>query len=134
MTESILDSVKETLGVPVDSTSFDQELILYINAALSDLNQLGVGPKDGFAITDKTAIWGDFLTNTLKMNDARTYAALRVKLLFDPPSTSFVIAAIQEQLKESAWRLNAKREETDWVNPDPVDPVLSDDPFADAPA
>lgn len=134
MTESILDSIKETLGVPVDSTSFDNELMLHINSVFSTLTQLGVGPKDGFRIEDKTKVWGDFIPNSLKMNDAKTYMSLRVKLLFDPPATSFVLAAIQEQIQETAWRLNVTREETDWVNPDPVDPVPSDDPFADTPA
>lgn len=125
MTESILDSVKETLGVPVDSTGFDSELMIYINSVFSTLNQLGVGPADGFRIESKNNEWGEFLTNNLKMNDVKTYVSLRVKLLFDPPATSFALDAIKEQIQEHAWRLNVTREETDWTAPpEPIDPLV----------
>lgn len=128
MTDSILDSVKEALGVPVDQPAFDSELILHINSVFSTLTQLGVGPVEGFVINDKTATWDDFIPNNLKMNDVKTFVFLRVKLIFDPPSTSFVIAAIQEQIKETAWRLNVTREETGWVDPDPDPIVIDPDP------
>ena len=129
MAESILDSVKQALGVPVEETAFDSELVLHINAQLSTLRQLGVGPADGFMITDKSSTWEEFLGDKLKkMNDAKTFMAFRVKLLYDPPPTSFVIDAMKEQIQEASWRLNVSREETDWVDPDPVVVV---DPDAD---
>lgn len=129
MAEKILDSVKVALGVPVTETGYDAELILFTNAALSTLNQLGVGPADGFAISTKDEIWEDLLAgpNILKLNDAKTFVAFTVKLAWDPPPTSFAIAAIQEQIKEASWRINVTREHTDWVDPDPVpvpDPTL----------
>lgn len=119
MTDSILDSVKEALGVPVDSTDFDSELTMYINSVLSTLNQLGVGPVGGFMITSNEATWADFLGDNPKLNDAKTYMTFRVKLMFDAPPTSFALDAIKEQIKETEWRLNVTREATDWVNPEP---------------
>ena len=121
MTESILDSVKQALGVPVESTDFDSELTMYINSVLSTLNQLGVGPNEGFSISGKEETWSELLgENSKKLNDAKTYLTFKVKLMFDQPPTSFALAAIQEQIKETEWRLNVTRESTDWVNPEPV--------------
>lgn len=127
MTDSILDSVKTMLGVPVESTDADSELMLHINSVLSNLNQLGVGPLEGFMITDSNAVWADLLSGNMKMNDAKTYVFLRVKMLFDPPTTSFALDAMKEQVQEAAWRLNVTREQTDWVNPNPP-VVLVEDP------
>jgi hypothetical protein len=80
-------------------------------------------------IADNSATWEDFLGDKIKkMNDAHTFMAFRVKLLYDPPPTSFVIDAMKEQIQEASWRLNVSREETDWVDPDPVVVV---DPYSD---
>ncbi len=129
VTESILDSVKEALGISADDTAFDSELVLYINAQLSTLRQLGVGPDAGFMIVGNAETWTDFLGDKeLKMNDAKTFTIFRVKLAFDPPPTSYAMDALKEQVQEATWRLNVTREETDWVNPDPA-PVP--DPYAD---
>jgi hypothetical protein len=128
-TESILDSVKEGLGVPVEDTGFDSELALHINSVLSTLRQLGVGPAAGFMITGNSETWTDFLGDkAVTLVDSKTYMVLRIKLLFDPPPTSFALDAIKEQIQEAAWRLNVTREETDWVNPVPP-PVV--DPYSD---
>lgn len=127
MTDSILDSVKEALGLPVDSSGFESEIIMYINSVFSTLNQLGVGPVEGFRIDNNTPVWADFLgPDSLKFNDVNTYMVFRVKLMFDPPATSFGIDAMQEQIKEAAWRINVAREETAWVDPNAVleDPTL----------
>lgn len=129
MAESILGSVKTALGLPADGTDFDGELIMYINSVFSTLRQLGVGePVNGYAIQDATATWEDFFggTSSAKFNDVKTYMAFRVKMMFDPPDTSYAIDAIKEQIQEFAFRINVSREETDWIDPDPVpvpDPV-----------
>lgn len=130
MAESILNSVKVALGVPVDSDGFDAELVLFTNAALSTLNQLGVGPVDGMTIVDKSQTWEEYLDgpNLNKLNDAKTFVAFTVKLMFDPPQNPSVIEAIKEQIREASWRVNVTREGTDWVDPLPA-PVL--DPYAD---
>lgn len=122
MTDSVLDSVKETLGVPVDQMAFDAELMIYINSVLSTLRQLGVGPADGFMITGNSETWNAFLGDPVpaKFNDVKTYISFRVKLMFDIPATSFAIDAIKQQIQELEWRLNVTREETDWVDPNPI--------------
>lgn len=120
MSDSILTSTKKVCNIGEDYTVFDQDFIMYINTVLSTLNQLGIGPVDGFVIENDTQTWTDFLGADKRMNQAKTYVHLRVRMLFDPPTTSYHIQAIQEQIKELEWRLNVVREGDAWVDPDPV--------------
>lgn len=113
MSESILNSTKKNLGLDVDYKAFDPDVIMHINTAFATLNQLGIGPEDGFMIEDDEAVWADFLGSDLRLNNVKTYVYLRVRLLFDPPTTSFAIQSMKEQVKEFEWRINTHRE---WVN------------------
>lgn len=107
MEQSILMSTRKILQIGLDDNTFDLDVVTHINTALATLNQLGVGPSEGFMIEDDTATWGDFLGDNPKLNSVKTYVYLRVRLLFDPPTTSYAITAINDQLKEMEWRLNA---------------------------
>src|SRR3954467_15187727 len=126
METSILTSTKNVLGIAEDYTVFDLDIITHINTAFSTLTQLGVGPTNGFMIEDADAVWTDFIGDDLQYNAVKSYVFLRVRLLFDPPSTSYVIAAAERQVQELEWRLNVHREETGWVDPDP-DPLPYED-------
>jgi len=117
VSESILTSVKKILGIDDGYVVFDVDVTLHINSVFSTLQQLGIGPAEGFAIEDDTATWDDFLDGSLPFNAVKTYVCLRVKLLFDPPTTSYFIEAIEKQVKELEWRLNSVREETEWTEP-----------------
>ena len=105
MSQRILVSTKKILGIQPDYLAFDLDVITHINSAFSTLQQLGVGPAQGFAIEDDTAEWGDFLGHDPRLNQVKTYVYLRVRLLFDPPTTSFAIDAMEKQVKEMEWRL-----------------------------
>lgn len=122
METSILISTKKVLGIAEDYTVFDLDIITHINSAFSDLAQLGVGPDDGFMIEDDSTEWEAFLGDDLQLNSVKTYIYLRVRLLFDPPATSYAVTAMEEQIQRLEWRLNIHREETEWVDPDP--PVI----------
>jgi hypothetical protein len=117
--DSILNSVKKNLGLDESYTAFDADILLYINGVFSTLNQLGIGPEDGFAIEDDSTTWDAFLGTDLKLNSVKTYMYLRVRLLFDPPQTSHHIDAVNKQILELEWRLNTVREMTAWVAPEP---------------
>ena len=110
MEESILRSTKKILGLTDDYTPFDLDVITHINAAFSILDQLGVGPEGGFSIVDDTTVWSDFVVPANQLHLVKTYVFLKVRLLFDPPSTSFLIKAMEDQVKEYEWRLNVFRE------------------------
>ena len=122
-TTSILLSTKKILGLEADYTAFDVDIIIHINSVFLTLTQLGLGPAEGFAIEDESAVWSDFLGDNLKLNAVKTYIYLRVRLIFDPPATGYVIDAMQNQVRELEFRLSVERESTDWVDPNPT-PIL----------
>ena len=106
MNESILTSIKKMLGITEEYTHFDQDIIIHINTVLMILHQLGVGPEEGFAITDSYETWSDFLVDNKNIEAVKTYVYLKVKLLFDPPLSSAVTESINKSINELEWRLN----------------------------
>jgi hypothetical protein len=123
--ESILNETKQSLGIAPDVTVFDSEIRLHINSVLGTLNQLGIGPVEGFEIVTNAETWEDFLGTDLTLSPVKTYVHLQVKLNFDPPSNSWATVAIKEQIEELKWRINEARE---YTIPIPVDPEdLEDD-------
>jgi hypothetical protein len=115
--DSILTSTKIALDLAPDYTAFDDRIVMHINSVFSTLNQLGIGPTEGFMIEDESAVWGDFLTGNMHFNNMKTYMFLRVKLLFDPPGTSYLISMYERQIEQLEWRLNVEREGTQWIDP-----------------
>ena len=105
-TDSILDSVKKDLGIVPDYNFFDPDIIMGINSALSILNQLGVGPSEGFSIKDDTATWQDFIPNDPHLEMVKTYVSKKTKQFFDPPTTGPIAEAHERILKEMEWRIN----------------------------
>jgi hypothetical protein len=128
MEQSILKSTKKILGIAEDYTVFDLDIITHINSAFSTLTQLGVGPVEGFIIEDDSDLWTDFIDVNVdfQWNSVKSYVFLRVRMLFDPPQTSYLISASERQIQELEWRLNVHREETDWVDPNPPDYWVED--------
>lgn len=114
MTNSILDSTKKILGIAPEYKAFDLDIMTHINTAFTTLTQLGVGPVEGFMIEDESSEWRDLLGDDLRLNSVKTYVYMRVRLMFDPPTTSFAINSLEEQVRELEWRLNVT------VEPDPV--------------
>ena len=107
---SILNSIKKRLGIMPEYEHFDDDIIMDINTVFTTLNQLGVGPSEGFHIENQDAEWTDFANDMSKLEFVKTYVYLKVKLLFDPPQSSFVIEAIKSQLSELEWRILAQVE------------------------
>ena len=105
MEESILTSIKKLLGIEENDTSFDVDVLLHINSVLVILNQLGVGPNEGFFVSDKTATWAEVLGDDKFLVAAKSYVFLKVKLLFDPPLSSAAIESMNRLIAEFEWRL-----------------------------
>ena len=106
MDDSILTSVKKLLGIPEDYDPFDKDVVMHINTVFFSLNQIGVGPPNGFVISDKTTTWGEYLTDSTNLEAVKSYIYLKVRLLFDPPTSSVIIESINRQITELEWRLN----------------------------
>lgn len=103
--ESILTSIKKLLGITEEYEHFDQDLIIHINSVFSILSQLGVGHSDEFFIQDKTAVWSDFIGSEKAVELVKSYIYLKVKMLFDPPTSSAVIESTNRIIGELEWRI-----------------------------
>jgi hypothetical protein len=91
---------------------------MHLNAALMVVDQLGIGPEGGIHVVDSSTTWDELVDpDTNIYNAVKTYVFLRVRILFDPPTTSFTISAVENQLKELEWRLSTNRESVRWVSP-----------------
>jgi len=118
--DSILTSIKKLLGLGVDYTNFDEELVMHINSVLFTLMQMGAGPEAGFSIIDSTETWEDYLGYPLPafVEPIKLYIYLKVRLSFDPPSSSFVLDSMQRQIAEMEFRIN--------VQVDPAPPIVEE--------
>lgn len=105
------------LGIESQYTHFDQDVIFDINTVLMTSNQIGVGPETGFLITGASETWKDLLGERTDLEAVKSYIYLKVRLLFDPPSSSFVLDAMQRQAAEIEWRLLIQVENTAYVTP-----------------
>jgi len=111
--ESILNSVKKQCGLEEDYEQFDPEIITHINSILMVLNQIGIGPKEGFIVEDDSDTWGDFIgdrATVQKLTAVKTYVGQRVRLIFDPPASSALLESMKRQIDELEWRLNVLAE------------------------
>ena len=112
--DSILTTIKKMLGIEEDYEHYDTDIIVLINSSLMKLMQLGVGPKEGFSIKDKTDTWDDFLNGKIDLEGVKSYIYMDVRLIFDAPTPHYVAGAMTEQVKELGWRLNVEAERSTW--------------------
>ena len=108
--ESILTSIKKLLGIEEEYEHFDSDLIMHINSVFMILNQLGVGPSEGFSIQDAESMWTDFIPSGSNLEAVKSYIHHKVRLMFDPPASSAHIEAINRTIAELEWRLNVSAE------------------------
>lgn len=106
MDSSILTSIKKLLGIAEEDTSFDQDIIMHINTVFAILAQLGVGPVNGFSIEDDGAIWSDYLGNSTNLELVKSYIYMKVRSMFDPPTSSILADAMNKNISELEWRIN----------------------------
>ena len=106
MENSILTSVKKLLGIAADYDEFDTDIIIHINSVFVTLQQLGVGPDEGFSISDSSTVWSDYLSDNKLLNNVISYMGLKVKMLFDPPTNSSILSSYERTIQELEWRIN----------------------------
>lgn len=106
--DSILTSIKKLLGIVEADESFDADIIMAINSVFMILRQLGVGPVEGFSISDKTSVWTDYISDISSIELVKTYIYKKVRLIFDPPQSGIACDALQREIAEYEWRLRAE--------------------------
>ena len=112
MEPSILNSIKKMIGPDINYGEYDIDLIIHINSTLSVLTSLGIGPEEGFIITDDSSIWTDLICDSKKLEMVKSYVYMKTKLVFDPPQSSAVIASFEKLIAEFEWRAKVAAETT----------------------
>lgn len=120
MEPSILKSIKAVTGYEIDE-AFDVDIAMHINTAFATLTDLGVGPRQGFEVTGVEETWEDFFGEPdepdLTLNRCKTYIYLKVRSYFDPPGTSYHLAAHKDQMTELEHRILTAQEQKNWRTP-----------------
>lgn len=116
MEKSILKSTRKVLGLHPTDDSFDDDLLIHINATFSTLQQLGVGPLEGFMIEDDSSLWEEFAVSPVILNQVKLYMFLAIKIIFDPAASPHAQNSLKEQLDEKGWRLQVQAEDERAVN------------------
>lgn len=124
--DSILETIKKMLGLAKDFTAFDTDIIVHINSAMMVLNQLGVGPSKPFSIKNYSETWDDFLKSK-NVELVKSYIYIEVRLLFDPPSNSFLVNALEKQKDEYEWRLTCQAEEYQDDDQNTITPISNEE-------
>ena len=106
MTDSIFSSVKKVVGLLGDDDSFDEDILLHINSVVSTLRQLGLSIPADFYVRDDVQTWRDLLGEFRDLDLVKSYMTMKVRLMFDPPSSSFGLASMTEMVTELEWRIN----------------------------
>lgn len=102
---SILQDIKQILGQEWDDTSFDLDIKLSINTVFFNLNQIGVGPTEGFVIEDDTVLWSAYIGESKNLHAVKSYIYIRTRLLFDPPTNGFLVTSLEKQAEKLEWTL-----------------------------
>ena len=108
--DKILVSIKKQLGVN-DSDHFNSQIVMVINTAISALTQIGIGPAEGFLLTEQDTEWSDFIGEGPSFISVQSYIYCRAKILFDPPANQTLLNALQRQADELEWRLRTEKED-----------------------
>lgn len=116
--DSILLSIKKSLGLEPSMNHFDADIMMCINSAFNILTQLGVGPVEGYEITSEEDLWVDFIGHDKRLNMVKTYIFLKTKLTFDPPTVGALMSSYKEQVQEYEYRLNYQVDPKDTFNRD----------------
>ena len=104
--DSILTSIKKLMGLTEEYDAFDQDILILINSVLFELEQIGVKAKDGFTLSDKTAVWSDYSDDDRLLNALKPYIYMKTKLMFDPPTSSGALDSMNRIIDRFEWRIN----------------------------
>lgn len=105
--DSILNSVKNDLGIKDNYDHFDQEIINDINSVFPAIRQLGVNAPAGFSISDASTVWTDYIPAGDVLNMVKRYVSMKVRLMFDNSTLSGTVKDVLErQIQEFEARIN----------------------------
>ena len=105
MSDSVLSSTKQMLGISPEDTSFDVNVIMSINTTLTILMDLGLTEVEDQIVTSNKMTWDELLGGRTDIEYVKTYIYQKVKMIFDPPTSTAAIDAMQRSISELEWRI-----------------------------
>ena len=107
--ESILETIVSGLGLEVDESAFNPEIIMYVNSALLTVCQNGAGTP--LVVKDYAQTWEEFkdpaqVEGNKMFEQIKLYVMLKTKIIFDPPPPS-TAPYMQSYIDELLWRIRA---------------------------
>lgn len=122
MDDSILNSVKKMLGLDSGYDAFDMDIIMHINSVFFIMAQMGIGKQ--FKIEDAGSSWSEYLEGREDLDAVKSYVYVKVRQLFDPPTSGIMTDALDARVRELEWRLFSATDLTDTKPEDLVDYTL----------
>ena len=107
--ESILETIVSGLGLEIDESAFNSEIIMYVNSALVTVYQNGAGTP--LVVKDYAQTWDEFkdpaqVEGNKMFEQIKLYVMLKTKIIFDPPPPS-TATYMQAYIDELLWRIRA---------------------------
>ena len=124
---SILLSIKKALGAAPDYTPFDVDIIMHINTQLANLYQLGMDAARGVVVNGPDQLWTDLSpAGDSRLQFVRTYIYAKVKMIFDPPTSTAQMQALKDAANEAEFRISVAVDKP-YDDLNPVGPVATGD-------
>jgi hypothetical protein len=105
---SVVNAIKQLIGIHPEDTSFDLNVIFAINSAINILADIGVSELEDVVLTDTSMTWDELLGGRTDIEYVKTYIAQRVKMIFDPPTSSAANEAMKSLISELEFRISTK--------------------------
>jgi hypothetical protein len=122
---SILLSIKKAIGAAPDYTPFDVDIIMHINSQLANLYQIGLDAARSVVVDGPDQLWTDLIpAGDSRLQFVKTYIYAKVKMIFDPPTSTAQMQALKDAAAESEFRISVAVDKPyDDLNPaDPDSP------------
>lgn len=104
---SILLSVKKAIGAAPDYTPFDVDIIMHINSQLANLYQIGLDAAKSVVVNGPDQLWTDLIpASDSRLQFVKTYVYAKVKMIFDPPTSTAQMQALKDAAAESEFRIS----------------------------
>lgn len=124
---SILLSIKKSIVGPPEYTPFDIDLIMHINSQLANLYQLGLNSAKSVVVDGPDQLWTDLIpVGDARLQFVKTYVYARVKMIFDPPTSTAQMQALKDAAAEAEFRITVAVDKP-YDDLNPVDPTTTGD-------
>lgn len=105
MSDSILEGIRRGCQIDQNCNDFDDEIIPFANSVFAKLTRLGVGPEEGYALTEPKELWSNYCSDKILLGFVKPFVYKKVRLLFDPPTSTSIADAMKEETNELEWNI-----------------------------